>query len=94
MLKDKKRYPAVEMYRLIEQALAAEIQAGNAVNAAQHVWGYFKYKAEPAEKKRWENALQKYISGSANLASVKNVLQKLAQKYEVDYLNNGYYFSL
>lgn len=94
LLKDKERYPAVEMYRLIEQALATRINVGNAVNAAQHVWGYLKYNAEPAEKKRWEYALQKYISGSATLASVKNALQKLAQKYEVDYLNNGYYFSL
>jgi UV DNA damage endonuclease len=94
LLKDKRSYPAIEMYLLIEIALAKEVQLGSAVTAAQHVWGYFCKQASPAEKSRWETALKKYIDGAASLGSVKSVLQKLAFKYDEDYLNYSYYFEL
>lgn len=94
LLKDKSVYPALEMYRLIESALATEIQVGSAINAAQHVWGYFKNEATPSEKRRWSTALQNYSEGHGSLKTVKNVLQKLAEKYDETYLRNSYYFSL
>lgn len=94
LLKDKSVYPALEMYRLIESALATEIQVGSAINAAQHVWGYFKNEATPSEKRRWSAALQNYSEGNGSLKAVKNVLQKLAEKYDETYLRNSYYFSL
>lgn len=94
LLKDKSVYPALEMYRLIEGALAEEISVGSAINAAQHVWGYFKNEATPSEKRRWSAALQNYSEGQGSLKAVKNVLQKLAEKYDETYLRNSYYFSL
>ena len=93
LLKDKTAYPAIKMYSMIEQALALPIQAGSAVNAAQHVWGYFKEKGSKAEKKRFENALRKFVSGEKGILTVKNTLKTLADKYGDDYLLNSYYFS-
>lgn len=92
ILQDKSSYPAIEMYRMIETASAMPINTGNAVNAAQHVWGYFKSKASAAEKKKFERMLTKYIAGEVNLKSVKNNLLLLAKKYDEYFLLSGYYF--
>ena len=94
LLKDKTAYPAVEMYQLIEAALAKEVSIGSTVNAAQHVWGYFKNEATPAEKRRWSVVLSNYSEGTGSLKSVKNTLQKLATTYDESYLTYSYYFSL
>lgn len=92
LLGDKGGYPALEMYRMIEAALKLPIVAGNAVNAAQHVWGYFKDKASDRENKRFQNLLQKFLSGEGGIQAVKNNLWLLAKKYQEDYLLKGYYF--
>jgi UV DNA damage endonuclease len=92
LLRDKGAYPALEMYRMIEEAFSMPVVAGNAVNAAQHVWGYFKDKASQTENKRFQNLLQKFVSGEAGIQPVKNNLLTLARKYAEDYLLNGYYF--
>ncbi len=92
MLRDKTAYPAAEMYRSVDAALKLPASIGGAVNAAQHVWGYFKDKATAAEKKRFEQLLDKYASCDSGLPSVKRHLLNLAGKYQEDYLLNAYYF--
>jgi UV DNA damage endonuclease len=94
MLTDKKAYPAVEMYRSIDAAWGIPVSIGNAVNAAQNVWGYFKDKAIAAEKSRFQQLLDRYASGGSGLPSVKKHLLNLAWKYQEDYLLNGYYLYL
>ncbi|HCA30318.1 MAG TPA: UV DNA damage repair endonuclease UvsE [Ruminococcaceae bacterium] len=94
LLGDKGAYPAIEMYRMIEEALKLPVVAGKAVNAAQHVWGYFKDKASDSENKRFQNLLQKFLSGEGGVQAVKNNLWLLAKKYQEDYLLNGYYFDI
>ena len=94
LLKDKEAYPALEMYQLVEQALDIEPTAGSAANAAQHVWVYFKDRADKAEIRRWEAAMRRYQEGSGRLSAVKGVLQRLSMKYGENYLNSGYYFAL
>jgi len=92
LLRDKNTYSALEMYHMIEMASCIPTSVGNAVNAAQHVWGYFKNKATETEKRRFQNMLQKYSLGETSLQSVKNTLLLIARKYNEDYLLNGYYF--
>ncbi|HNX14604.1 MAG TPA: UV DNA damage repair endonuclease UvsE [Oscillospiraceae bacterium] len=92
LLRDKTAYPAHEMYRMIEASLKAPAAPEAAVNAAQHVWGYFKDKAGPSEKKRFENALGDFVAQKTGIFPVKNLLLALARKYREDYLLNGYYF--
>lgn len=92
LLTDKNTYPALEMYRLIEEAYHTPTHRGNAVNAVQHVWGYFKNKATKAEKSRFDQLMKKYFSDDASLTSLKNYLHRVARKYNEEYLLNGYYF--
>lgn len=92
LLADKDSYPSLEMYRLMEEASRMPIVTGNAVNAAQHVWGYFKDKATEAEKKRFERLIPKLSSGEVCIKTVKNFLLRLANKYGEEYLLSGYYF--
>ena len=92
LLKDKRSYPALEMYRLLEDALAKTPAAGNAINAAEHVWGYVRDKATAAEKSRFRKRLQAYAAGDVLLTSVKKNLLTLSEKYGQDYLLSGYYF--
>lgn len=92
LLADKNGYPALEMYRLIEKVYRTPSHKGNAVNAAQHVWGYFKNKATEAEKSRYDRLLTKYLSDDGSVTSLKNCLHRIARKYNDEYLLNGYYF--
>lgn len=94
LLRDKEAYPALQMYRMIEFALNTPIASGNAINAAEHVWGYFKDKASESERRRFQNAVQKLASGEAETRSLKNTLWTLARKHQENYLLEGYYFYL
>lgn len=92
LLRNKSSYPALEMYRIIEASFDLPVSSGNGVNAAQHVWGYFKDKASEEEKRRFQMLFQKYSAGETGIQPIKNHLLRLAEKYQEDYLLNGYYF--
>ncbi len=92
LLTDKNTYPALVMYRLIEEAYRTPVRKGSAVNAAQHVWGYFKDKAAKSEKNRFDQLMKKYLSDDSSLTSLKNYIRRIARKYGEKYLLNGYYF--
>ncbi len=92
LLRDKDSYPAVRMYQMIEEALSSPFHAGHAVNAAEHVWGYFKNKATPAEKSRYQKLAQAVLTRDSVESDLKKYLFSLAKKYEEKYLLNGYYF--
>jgi UV DNA damage endonuclease len=92
LLKDKTAYPALEFYHLIEKALALHVQVGDALNAAEHVWGYFKNITSPAQNKSIQKSMEAYASGKVNLSAVKRRLHVLAGEYREDYLLSSYYF--
>jgi len=94
MLRDKTAYPAIKMYHSIDMALKIPVSVGSAVNAAQHVWGYFKDKATSAEKNRFAQLMDRYTASGIGLPSVKKHLLNLARKYQEDYLLGGYYLYL
>lgn len=94
LLKNKDEYPTIKFYSLIEEALERESTIGNTVNAALHVWGYFKSHATEAEKKKFAKYLEDYEKGSNSKSLLKNFLWKMALKYEEDYLLNSYYFHI
>ena len=93
ILKDKGGYPVNEFYRVIESAVETKSVAKNEINAAQHVFGYFKKDANLIEKRRILNRIEKYKNDKIKLESLKNSLYKLAEKYENEYLLNSYYFT-
>jgi len=92
LLKDKNAYRVREFYNLIEDALAKETLLGSVENAAQHVWGYFKNKATPQERKAFEKNMGNYRNGIGSLATVKRQLYKLTMKYDEEYLIQSLYF--
>jgi len=92
LLRDKSEYPALDMYRMIETALDLPAAIGGGVNAAQHVWGYFKNKASAAERQRFQTLLEKYSQREIGIQPLKKHLLHLAVHYREDYLLNGYYF--
>ena len=92
LLKDKNDYPVQEFYRIVEDALTKVTQPGAAENGAQHVWGYFKDKAAPQERKAFTNNMKNYLNGTGSLDTVKHQLFKLAMKYEEKYLIQSLYF--
>lgn len=92
ILKDKDNYPIIEFYSLIDISLKQEITTGNGINSAQHVWGYFKYKATEVEKKKFYSYLESYNKGSFSIKAVKKLLWEMAVKYDEEYLLYSYYF--
>lgn len=94
LLNDKSSYPALEFYRMIEEALLIPEDKGRAAIAAEYVWGYFKEIASAAEKKRFPGILKNYLSGGSPLSELKRMLNRLAAKYNEDYLLSSYYFIL
>lgn len=94
LLKDKQQYPAATFYEILEHALKQPETTGNSVNAAMHVWGYFKDVATSSEKAKFLRSLEAYQSGTQSLDKVKNYLKRMADKYQRNYLLDSYYFIL
>lgn len=92
LLKNKREYPVVEFYKLIDEALAKEEMKGNTINAALHVWGYFKNVATEQEKNKFMKYLRGYEESYNSKKRMKNMLWRLTKKYDVDFLLKSYYF--
>jgi UV DNA damage endonuclease len=93
LLKEKDKYPVVPFYTIIEEALAGKKREGF-VNAAQHVWGYFKKCATENEKRDFLMMMEGYKAGKTNIEEIKKSLWDLSVKYEIKYLLESYYFIL
>lgn len=92
LLKDKKSYPVLEFYSIIEKALAMAVDIGNSVNALLHVWGYFKNLATSKEKEQFLNLIEKYQKGLVKVTRLKKKLLDFVIKYDSKYLRNSYFF--
>lgn len=77
----------LDFYNYIDEILAINIDKGNFVNTAEHVWGYVKKQAT----KREESHFRKLID-ELNYRKTKNYLQKLCLKYKAEYMSQSYYF--
>ncbi|MFV0351171.1 MAG: UV DNA damage repair endonuclease UvsE [Oscillospiraceae bacterium] len=90
--REKEQPIAFLFYQKTEVALDAPINTGNSANALNHVWGYFKDIATPAEKAQWSKRITGYLNGSNSLNTTKKWLLRMAQKYQQDYLLQSLYF--
>jgi UV DNA damage endonuclease len=84
--------PPLTFYVEVERALNLPLEPGGAVNAAQHVWGYFKDCASGAEQRSFQTALERFQAGRGALGAVKRKLYALAEEYHQPYLLESYYF--
>lgn len=94
LLKNKENCSPVSFYSLIESGLESVGDTGSYINAAHHVWGYFKKIANEKEKVNFLKYLERYQINETSISPVKSYLKKLAEKYEQKYLLNSYYFEL
>jgi UV DNA damage endonuclease len=94
LLKDKRDYPVIRFYSILETALNKQEDVGNSINAAMHVWGYFKKDVSASEKTKLMDKMGDYRDGKISLRILKGSLLKLANKYEIKYLLESYYFIL
>ncbi len=94
LLKEKEKVSPVVFYEYIEKALEQNPDTKNFINAANHVWGYFKDKASIIEKKKFLEYIKKYGKDEVKPDNIKKYLNKLALKYNEEYLINSYYFDL
>lgn len=86
------RPDALEFYRILGEALEQPLAPGQAVNAAQHVWGYVNGVTTAAEKKRFASALQRCALSLSALPGLKRMLYALAERRESPYLLQSLYF--
>jgi UV DNA damage endonuclease len=93
LLKDKNSYPVEAFYRHINHAMEQEVESGKAINAAQHVWGYFTEWADDKEKVTFEKRCVSYLEGKLSLNALKKYLWKLSMKYNQEYLLHSFYFA-
>lgn len=94
LLKDKGAYPALTFYQYIEHAFSQEAVLGTSINAALHVWGYFKDMTSLREKERFQKLLEQCKNGDCQIGTVKRYLYRLSQTYQKHYLLQSYYFFL
>ena len=80
---------AVHVQGLIDQAIALPENRGQVSNAFQHVWGYFKKKASPAEKENFMLLLERYQAGQVEQEVLVEAVKDLLQKYPNPYLQNS-----
>ena len=92
LLKDKKTDLSLQFYDMIAVALKTPASAGQAVVAAEHVWGHLKKLANPAEKAAVMLSIRRLNRNIKNEDKVKLRLHKLSVKYNIKYLLESYYF--
>ncbi len=94
LLKDKRGDNALVFYQTVERALSLPEDKGRAVNALEHVWGYFSDQSTPAETRKYQTMRDGYLRGATALTQVKRLLYRLSVNYKQDYLLGSYYFTL
>ena len=80
---------AAHVQDLIDQAIALPENRGQVCNAFQHIWGYFKKKASPAEKDNFMLLLLRYQSGQAEQKDLVTAVKDLLLKYPNPYLQKS-----
>jgi UV DNA damage endonuclease len=94
LLKDKTSYPVVDFYELLDEGMSVPPTNGTALNAMEHVWGYFKYKADEKERGWYSKIIQTAYNEGFSIAAAKKKLWTMTEKYNETYLLNSYYFHL
>lgn len=80
---------AAHVQELIDQAIALPENRGQVCNAFQHVWGYFKKKASPAEKENFMLLLERYQVGQVEQKVLVEAVKDLLRKYPNPYLQQS-----
>lgn len=78
----------LDLYLFIDVIMQLEKPDSAILNTLNHVWGYFKKNASISEKIRFH----KLIQTPDQYSKARAMLEKLTEKYGVEYLIQSYYF--
>ncbi|BCN31820.1 UV DNA damage repair endonuclease UvsE [Anaeromicropila herbilytica] len=81
--------PMKDIYIYMEECLKSPFDEGSFRNTVEHVYGYVKEKVTKKEKENFRELLE---NPKDNQKKIKKYLQKLCIKYDIDYMNQSYYF--
>ncbi len=84
--KNHQRWDVEQLIDAIEQTKKQLPTTGSVTNSYEHMWGYFKKKANQAEKEETFELLRQFQQGEIEALALWNWLRSLAEKYEVSYL--------
>lgn len=92
ILRDKEDADLMRFAMILDESAALPLVPGEAANAAEHVWGYFKEKVTVKEREHFKKLLEDLHSGEAGESQIKAYLLRMLHKYPNDYLSESYYF--
>lgn len=93
MFKGNPTVNPVNFYELIDHAIQRDPNIGNQINAMDHIWGYFKKKCTESEKQSYLRQREKFSEALIGSKGLNSFLNKMAVKYQADYLLDSYYFT-
>ncbi len=90
LLAEKKPYSELYLeYRKTLVKLFEETpDVKKAVNAYQHIYGYFKKQIDKSEKEQYQVIMEEYLQSDDNEFDLRRFFRKLADKYNVEYIKN------
>ena len=91
LMRQDAKTAVMRFYGLVEAAYETFPTVGAEENAAFHVWGYFKDQSTEKDKAEFFKRLAKAVA-NADFSGVRSHLYRMAERYEMDYLLNAYYF--
>ncbi len=83
-----------QFYLIVEAALKIIPTREQAWHTAQHILKCCKNMASPKEMSRWHEMEHQYGCGEIDRIKLKIFLERMARKYDQQYLLNSYYFVL
>lgn len=76
----------------ISRARDKKEDKGQVINAASHIWGYFKDQAEPIEKDAFLKLIEAYKKDRIGASDIFRFLGDMLTAYPNDYLENSTIF--
>ena len=86
-LKSQVSYEEIRM--MIEHAITIEPSQGSVINAYDHMWGYFKKWATDEEKQSAQKLKKLFINHDVSIHDLMSFLSILADKYNVQYIQQS-----
>lgn len=87
-------YPAISFYDKIDHALKENVNTENGAITALTVFDYIKNRIADEQKEIFYNKLHLYKSNRISVKPIKNFLWEHVEYYNIDFLQQSYYFHL
>jgi len=75
------------------KAFSKIINPKSNISVIQHIYGYFKEKLSPKEKKHFLNLIEEYKKGEIPLILLIEILRSFAYRFENEYILNQKYLN-